>query len=156
MNLYFLTEDSGAGKLAYKSWIQHLFPHLTEAQAISAVEKNHYFLLAGNGYPSYLNRICAALQDIQDYGNIDHFFICVDTEELSLKEKFEEVQEVLKRSPAFENTHVILQNCCIETWFLGHSAMLNAEPRSQTLRTYRDFYDVQRERPRSNGCIRNI
>ena len=113
MNLYFVVEDSGAGKKVYRSWLQHLFPYLSQVQAPVQIASNNYYLVSGRGYPAYKNTINAALEDIQTYPKIDHLFICVDTEELSLDEKFAEIREVLKRSTAFENTHVILHNCCI-------------------------------------------
>jgi len=64
MNLYFLVEGRRTEKKVYSAWIHHVFPHLRKAATIDEVESNHFFIISGNGYPSYYSRIPTALEDI--------------------------------------------------------------------------------------------
>lgn len=43
--------------------------------------------------------------------------------------------------------HSIVQNCCIETWFLGNAKMMRPAPSSDDLARYKAFYDVRTEDP---------
>ena len=142
MNLYFLVEDSGSGKKIYESWIKLYFPNIAKVDASHLVRENNCVVVSGKGYPSYLNRIPESLQDITEHGGFDHFFICIDTEEMSCEEKKMEIESLLISAPSFNNTHIILHHCCIETWFLGHAKMMKSQPEGETLRRFKNFYDV--------------
>ncbi len=151
MNLYFLVEGKRTEKKVYRAWIGHVFPHLSEAHTIEAVMSNHFLLLAGHGYPSYHQRILDALEDIVRHRSIDHFFICIDAEQDSVETKISQINEQISRGPAFPNFHVIVHDCCIETWFLGNRKMLARQPQSEQLRQFRRFYDVNVDDPEEMG-----
>ncbi len=152
MNLYFLVEGKRTEKKVYRAWIGHAFPHLSEANTIEGVQSNHFFLLAGNGYPSYHQRILDALEDIVRHGTIDHFLICIDAEQDSVETKISQINEQISNGPAFPNCHVVVHDCCIETWFLGNRKMLARQPQSEPLRQFKRFYDVSVDDPERMGC----
>jgi len=139
-------------KKGYRAWIKIPFPRLSEAQSIDEVRSDHYFILAGMGYPSYKQRIIAALDDITRHGAIDHFFICVDAEDSGLETKIEEIDAVLSAGQPFAHTHVIVHDCCMETWFLGNDRMVPSNPQGLELRNMKKFYDVRTQHPEKMGC----
>jgi hypothetical protein len=48
--------------------------------------------------------------------------------------------------------HIIIHNCCIETWFLGNSRVMKRNPQSERLRRFKEFYDVSVNCPELMGC----
>ncbi|VEN73426.1 conserved hypothetical protein [Candidatus Desulfarcum epimagneticum] len=151
MNLYFLVEGRRTEKKVYRAWIGYVFPQLTEAGKIEDVHSNHYFIMAGYGYPSYRQRIRESLRDIAGWGNIDHFFICVDCEEETPESKIREIKEIVSEGEHVSNCHVMVQNCCMETWFLGNRRIMKRNPVGEALREYKKFYDVSRDDPEDMG-----
>ena len=152
MNLYFLVEGRRTEKKVYRAWIHHVFPDLREAATIEEVESNHFFLIHGGGYPLYCSRIPAALEDIVRHGVIDGFSICIDAEGYSVESKMNEINKITSEASPFPNCHVIVHNCCMETWFLGYRKMLRRNPQREQLRAFKQFYDVSREDPEQMGC----
>ena len=123
-----------------------------EVSTIEEVQNNQFFIIAGMGYPSYTQRIRDALRDIANHSAFDHFFICVDAEEMEVTAKVAEIQFILDSGPAFPNCHIIVHNCCLETWFLGHAPMLRRNPDSEELRQFKAFYDVSENDPEHMAC----
>ncbi len=153
MNLYFLVEGEQTERKVYRAWLGHVFPHLKEARTIEQVESDCFFILAGYGQPGYQKRIQNAVADILAHGKIDHFFICVDAETDTLAEKVSEVYACLPAQAInIINYHIIVHNCCIETWFLGHRKILRRNPESSRLREFREFYDVGQQDPELMEC----
>lgn len=151
MNLYLLVEGQCTEKKVYCAWIEHVFPHLRQVQRIEDIKSNHFLILAGYGYPSYLQRIPTALVDIEGHGNIDHFLICVDAEEDTVEAKKHEIQQIIRLGPHFHSCHIIVHNCCMETWFLGNAKMLRRHPYSIRLRELISFHDVSSQDPEQMG-----
>jgi hypothetical protein len=147
MNLYFLVEGRRTERKVYRAWLGYTFPNLQEVDKIEDIKSNNFFMITGYGYPSYRQRIREALDNINQLGTIDHFFICIDTEEKSIDAKKEEIERIISEGQAFQNCHIILQNCCIETWFLGHQRMLKRNPTNEILRGFKKFYDVSVDDP---------
>jgi hypothetical protein len=114
---------------------------------IEDVEYDNFYIISGNGYPSYRSRILAALQDIVHHGQFDEFLICVDTEDFSVADKRKEISELVAGGQPFKDTHIILHHCCIESWLLGHGKILKRNPHSETLRRFKAFYDVSEYDP---------
>lgn len=151
MKLYFLVEGDRTEPAIYRRWVEHTFPGITRAAQLSDLRDDGYLIQKGGGYPSCLQRIKAALLDMADTPVVDHFFICVDAEEVPLAERLEEFESTVReeseqarlseRCPALQ-VHVIVQHCCIETWLLGHSKMLRRSPHSPRLVEMKDFFDV--------------
>lgn len=162
MNLYFLVEGDRTEKKLYRYWIRHALPHLSEVNLASDLTGNRFYIISGGGYPSYVDRIRASLLDLKDHPAVDHFFICIDSEEWSYAEKLAEITKELARaeretrvrdgSPHFRS-HVIVQHCCAETWFLGHRRMMTRNPTSPDLLRFQRFFDVGAADPEGMGCL---
>lgn len=149
MNLCFLVEGALTEKYVYRSWIKHTFPALSEVSATGDMKSDTYYIVAGNGNPQYKKRIAELMADFQAYPAIDHFFICVDAESKAYTEAFEEIEsEVAKHSQSPQlSIHIIIQNGCIETWFLGHTGMMQQVASASRMSKYVKFYDVSKKDP---------
>jgi len=147
LNLYVLVEGEETERKVYRAWFSHFFPRLVKVDRIEDIQDNHYFMITGDGYPKYVDKISAALKDVRNHEDIDHLFICVDAEELSFEEKLAEIEKVVAAGPVPRSCFIIVQDCCIETWFLGNGPFMRKNPQSEALRKWKEFYDVSQDDP---------
>ena len=154
MNLCFLVEGALTEKLVYRNWIKHTFPALSEVSTTGDMTADTYYIVAGNGNPQYKKRIAELMEDFRAYPTIDHFFICVDAESKAYTEAFKEIEDEVKAhilAPQL-SVHIIIQNGCIETWFLGHTAMMQRVAGASRMSKYVKFYDVSEKDPELMGA----
>ncbi len=155
MNLYLLVEGRQTERQIYRSWFSHIFPQLQQVDSIDELDDNHYYLITGNGYPSYLNRIKSSLQDIQSCsGRIQHFLIMIDSECMTYEEKKTEIANCIMRDAqeiGFDlssvDVHIVVHHCCIETWLLGNTRFLRRSPSSADFAKWKRRYDVAQYDP---------
>ncbi|KHD06747.1 hypothetical protein PN36_06515 [Candidatus Thiomargarita nelsonii] len=152
MNLYFLVEGETERKV-YEKWVQYQFPHLKLVERIKDIQSNSYYIVSGGGIPAIIDRIENAFKEIKYHGIFDHFLICLDSEQLPyavsfrrIADKILEIQNKIDKKHSFK-THIIMQHCCIETWFLGHQKMLRRNLTNSELIKYKKFYDVSQFDP---------
>ena len=161
MNLLFLVEGGKTEPKVYKAWLQHLFPSLTFVVRPEDMTMNTYRIIAGNGYPSMVDRqnnnsevsrLEACLIDIERFGNVNHFFICIDSEDHSYTARFHELKSKLDDLKSGYNIdsskteiHIIIQHCCFETWALGNAEIPNEYSSigsSTVLSDFQAYYDI--------------
>ena len=161
MNLLFLVEGEKTEPKVYRAWLKHLFPDLIFVNRPEDMMGNTCRIITGNGYPNMVSkpknssapsRLEACLMDIENFNNVDHFFICVDSEDYSYSERFNEVESKLERlksgykiDDSKTEIHLIIQNCCFETWALGNAEISQKYARIKTSTTWSDFqnhYDI--------------
>lgn len=161
MNLLFLVEGGKTEPKVYKAWLQHLFPSLTFVVRPEDMTMNTCRIIAGDGYPNMVSkpkqypgvsRLEACLRDIKTFGNVNHFFICIDSEENSYTDRFHEVKSKLDDLKSGYNIdssktaiHIIIQHCCIETWALGNAEISNEYSSigsSTVLSDFQAYYDI--------------
>ncbi|MFM6181760.1 MAG: hypothetical protein ACKPA8_09690, partial [Dolichospermum sp.] len=161
VNLLFLVEGGKTEPKVYKAWLQHLFPSLTFVVRPEDMTINTCRIIAGNGYPSMVDRqkknpevsrLEACLIDIVKFGNVNHFFICIDSEENSYTDRFHEVKsklDDLKSGCNIDSSkteiHIIIQHCCFETWALGNAEIPNEYSSivsSTVLSDFQAYYDI--------------
>lgn len=148
MNLYFLLEGERTEKRVYGSWIQFAFPGLRLIERIEDATEDCFRLLAGGGFPQILDRISEAAAEIAlAKGRFDHFFICLDADGLGAAERKQAAEAYLKGLKLTVPATVIVQDCCIESWFLGNRAFVRAQPQDLDLIEFRAFYDVRTRDP---------
>ncbi len=165
MNLYFLLEGRRTEPKVYPAWINHQFPNLTRVNRIEDVSSDCFLLYAAKGYPRILQLIEQSFSDIYNHNKnsammIDHFFICLDADDDGYEKRLETVNEKIKKiedtncniSTYQPDYHIIIQNCCIETWFLGNTKMLRRNPQSKRLSIFKKFYDVSAKDPEKMDC----
>ena len=160
MNLFFLVEGQRTEPRVYDAWIKHVFPQLRRAKDIMDVDTNCYCIFSGYGYPQYRKRLQKAFLEIGDHPVIDHFFLCLDSEEQDYAARIIEVQQVIEETAVKTGIHqknhrlelhLVVQHCCIETWFLGHRKMLRKAPMSPQLAEMKRFYDIGENDPELMG-----
>lgn len=156
MNLYFLLEGRRTERKVYRAWAQFAFPKLREVQTPDEMTGDTFYLVSAEGYPDILKRIAEAVGDLADHPSIDHLFVCLDAEESDFATRRREVDECIAAAVVdtrLRDTnpgavlHPIVQDCCIETWFLGHRKVMKAEPQDPELRRCWERFDVRREDP---------
>ncbi len=165
MNLYFLLEGKRTEPKVYPEWIKHKFPNLTRVYKIEDISSDCFLLFAAKGYPRILQLIEQSLADIYNHNAdneimIDHFFICLDADDDGYEIRFNTVNDKIKSmeetgrsiSAYLPDLHIIIQNCCIETWFLGNMRMLKRNPQSKRLAEFKKFCDVSEKDPEKMDC----
>lgn len=157
MNLYFLVEGDETETQLYSSWVPHAFGGFTQIEDYQKAIDNNYFIISGGGYPQYLDRLRQSFENLEEVPSMyEHFFICIDSEEMSAEEKFAEVQEALtlssdatkirQKAPSLQ-THIVIQHCCLETWFLGNQKVMSRNPTSTKLVDFKNYFDVLNNDP---------
>lgn len=169
MNLYFLLEGRRTEPKVYPKWINYKFPHLNRVHKMEDISADCFYLIAAKGYPRILKLIEQSITDIYNYNinnnkNIDHFFICLDADEDGYDTRYNIVNKEIERMKVEDSNiiekhlpdfHVIIQNCCVETWFLGNRKIIKRNPQSKKLSIYKRFYDVSINDPEDMECYTN-
>lgn len=156
MNLYFLLEGRSTEPKLYRAWLRTAFPQLREVFNPAAATDDNFLLISGHGQPAIFGMLDATIQDLCEYKAWDHLFICLDAEEDTHADKLREVALVVEESAARHRQrqrtpdlqiHTIVQNCCIETWFLGNPTIVRPRAQDPQLRQWQEFYDVRTQDP---------
>lgn len=149
MNLYFVVEGKRTENTLYKYWISYLCPHLDLVSHISELTQDNFSIISGGGHPGYLEIIRNAVLDIESLNNVDYFFVCVDSEDLSYDDKREQIENFLRdRCPAVDcEIVIIIQNHCIETWLMGNRRININNASDPELISYREYYNVNVDDP---------
>lgn len=160
MNIYFLVEGKRTERKVYPAWLAYLLPELQRVQSYDEVDKNNYYLFSGEGYPSIIyDHLPNAIEDIRSIGKYNYFVVCLDAEESSVNDIREEVDSFLQSEKIeMGNTQMILiiQNRCIETWFLGNRKIYSRNPQNQPLLNYTRYYNVETDCPEKMGKYQNF
>lgn len=156
MNLYFLVEGRSTEKKVYPKFISHFIgSKLKRVNQFHEVVNNNYFLISGNGYPRILSNVLKnSIQDINSISKYDYLVICIDTDDNNFEERQEEVSKYLEKFKEEgielnESCEIVLivQNRCIETWFLGNERIYKNNPQSIHLKRYQNHYNVKENDP---------
>lgn len=152
MNIYFLVEGRRTEMKVYPKWLSYLVPELQKVQTFDAVKQNNYFIFSGSGFPSLLhNHLRNCVLDINQVGMYDYFVICLDADEKSIEDCKQEIQDFMTQENIRLNTptqfEIIVQNRCLETWFLANPKIFKKNPNSDFLRECVEFYNVKKDDP---------
>lgn len=147
MSLYIIVEGRRTEPRLLRAWLPLLAPAHQAAARVEDVGTRSYFVVAGFGYPSYHERIRAAVADIQRFPNFSWLVVMVDAEELSLADRRAEVQEVIEESRCPIPSVVLVADCCVETWLLGNRKMVRPQASTSELQAHLAHYDVRRHDP---------
>lgn len=133
-----------------------MLPELQRVNHYDEVRENNYFLISAHGYPSIIHEyIPDAISRIKETGKYEYLVVCLDADEDTVESKKQEIDNFIKT----ENIQLgdiklipIVQNRCIETWFLGNRKMFDSrQPLQQPLRDYVQYYDVSAKDPELMG-----
>ncbi len=144
----------------YPQWLSHLLPDLSEVSDPFSVSANSYYVFNGNGYPSLLdNHLKNAIADVNEIGMYNYLVLCLDADDDSVEQRKNEVLTFIKRNDLIlykAKLVIIVQNKCIESWFLGNRKIFTNQPQSKELRNYIKYYNVQINDPESMSKMYNF
>ena len=146
MNVHIVVEGDSEKKI-YPHWVTMVNPNLSYVEHISQIQSNHFTIVSGGGGPQYYEVIDAAIEDVNTYGNIDRLVVAVDSEEMSIDEKYKEVEAHLSKTPCVAAVRIVIQHFCLEAWALGNRAIIRPNPQDAKLREYKKFYNVRTHDP---------
>jgi hypothetical protein len=150
MNIYFLLEGKSTESDIYPMWLSYLIPEITRVNHSDDVKQNNYYLFSSNGIPDIYEDIIDAIKDINKINKYNYLVICLDADELTVDERRTEIFEEIKNEEQLIKTQlkIIVQNRCIETWFLGNRRLYTKNPvRSKKFIEYSRFYNVAKDDP---------
>lgn len=159
MNIYFLVEGLSECEF-YPQFVEHYFGKLlTKVNFPTDANSNNYYLIGDGGYPFIYTgpkypvnsspSLKNAILDINNNPVYDYLVICLDADELTVKERVEEFDKYIQKYATegvvlnnYCEYKLIVQNRCIETWFLGNKKMYKRNPTSEPLISYQRYYNV--------------
>jgi hypothetical protein len=160
MNFYFVFEGK-TEEIVYKKWLSVLLPDLTEVENFDDVNLNNYYAVGNKGYPSCCKTTANAIQDINQTPKYDYLVLFIDADHCTVSErKAEALEEInlelenklFKTLPQNCKLEIIVQNVCIETWFLGNKNFFVRHPQNNNdLKKYIDYFDVSQSNPEDLG-----
>lgn len=155
MNLYFLVEGKRTERKVYPAWLAYLLPELQQVKNYEDINQNNYYLFSGEGYPSIIyDHLPNAIEDITAIGKYNYLVVCLDAEENTVTEIKQEIYDCIQdKRINLGNTKLILiiQNRCLETWFLGNRKIYSKNPQSSPLLDYTRYYNVSENCPELMG-----
>lgn len=147
MNIYVVVEGELCARYIYESWISFFNPNLLPVDDLFAIEDNNYAVLASMGYPFYFQVIEDAIEDVNGTNNVDRLVLAVDSEEMTFDEKLNEMLHFLNGKQCSAEIKVVVQHFCFETWALGNKKVGPRNPKTDTLRNYKAFFNVLNNDP---------
>jgi hypothetical protein len=141
MNYYIVVEGK-TEKPVYVKWIPLVNKKLSYVDDLDKIKNNNFFIVSGGGSPFYFNVIEDAIEDVNSLDIIDCLVIAVDSEEMTKKEKFDEITDFVKEKSCIKPVKIIVQHFCIETWALGNKKIVKRYPADSILREYRAYFDI--------------
>lgn len=154
MNIYFLVEGKTEKKV-YPKWLPFLIPELKQVQQHDKVVHNNYFVFMGNGYENLLSHLPNSIGDVNDMGEFDYFIVCIDADDKQAEERRQEVLDAIEEGnialAANTQLAIVVQQKCMETWFLGNPAIFKENPENNFLKVCVPFYNVKQDDPELMG-----
>ena len=151
MNLYFILEGEQTEVKLYPKWISYILPHYLKVDFENQVKNNNYYLFSGGGIPSLYKHTVNAIKNINDNPIFDKLIVCLDGEEIGAEERIKEIEKYIIASKEILNDkcklEIVVQNICIETWFLGNRKIVKKTPEGKRLREFINHYNVIVEDP---------
>jgi hypothetical protein len=151
MNLYFLLEGDKTEVMLYPKWISYLKPELKQVDFEKDVIENNYYIFTGGGIPSIYNHTVNAIKNINDNPVFDKLIVCLDGEEIGVEARIAEIKGYISQSGVKLNEkceiEYVIQNVCIESWFLGNRKIVKRNPENLKLREFIKYYNVVENDP---------
>jgi hypothetical protein len=153
MSIYCLVEGK-TEKATYPSWFQYLLPKYTEVKQPEQASAKNYFVFSAGGQPLW-NQLEGAIATVNEFSQYKYLLLCADLEWRLDRQTFihEAEAELIKRGSTPKHAEIIyiLQNRCIETWFLGNQNLMKQNKCRAACKEYLEFYDVSIHCPELMG-----
>ena len=142
MNYYIVVEGK-TEKYAYHAWIPQINSELTPVNLPEFVTENNYYIVSSMGYPQIFETIDKAIEDVNEIGLYNRLVIFSDSEDMTLEEKQQEIQDYINGKYCSIEIFIIIQHFCFETWALGNRVVFRRNPKTDKLKQFRRIYDVR-------------
>jgi hypothetical protein len=155
MNLAFLVEGSTEFKL-YPKWINHLSttPFTECTTGYHDVVNNQFTIFDVTGIGKMGKEIIVAINEIIANPVFDYLVIVVDADDNSTTDRLTLINGVLSAPttptlPSNCRVKIIVQQVCIETWFIGHTDHFRATKtcRDRGILAFMAEYDAENNDP---------
>lgn len=153
MNYYVIVEGESTEKKNYKNWIEYINPKLNYKTNIDDMVENDFMICAGYGYPCYMQIIENAIYDVNDNCNIDKLVVCVDSEDSSFEDKYEEIDNFIKLKSLIKPYSIVIQHFCVETWLLANRKVHSKNISNPDLRKYIKLFNTHKNDPELLPCL---
>lgn len=151
MNLYFILEGDKTEVILYPQWIEYVLTNYSKVDFENEATENSYYIFSGGGIPSIYNHTVNAIKNINDNPIYDKLIVCLDGEEIGVEARLNEIKSYIDKSGVKLTEsceiHFVVQNICIETWFLGNKKIVKKIPEGLKLREFLTHYDVTENDP---------
>lgn len=151
MNLYVILEGEKTEVILYPKWISYVLPNYTQVYFEKDVLKNNYYIFSGGGIPSIYNHTVNAIKNINENPVFDLLIVCLDGEEIGTEARKKEIKDYIEKSGVKLTNkckiEFVIQNVCIETWFLGNRKIVKKIPEGLLLKEFINHYNVIVEDP---------
>lgn len=151
MNLYFVLEGEQTEIQLYPKWIEYFLPELQQVYFEKDVVANNYYIFSGGGIPSIYNHTINAIKNINNNPIFDRLIVCLDGEEIGVEDRIIEAKKKIEDSGVIlvDNCkiEIIIQNICIETWFLGNRRVIKRNPSNSNLNSFLVNHNVINQDP---------
>jgi hypothetical protein len=139
----------------YPEWVKYFTPSIEYIDDFERFKESDsgFFLVSGEGYPSILNHLENSGKDIENIGNVDHFFIILDCDESTVIQRENEVKNQIKLLNLNINSEItiIIQKRCFETLLLGNNQAIPRQPNNYPLIDYYRYFNVTTNDPEDMG-----
>ncbi len=159
MNLFFLVEGEVAETTIYRGWLAHLVPQLREVDSPQDAMVQNYYLISSGGQSKTKPAIKEAINEVNARGNYDYLVVCLDAEESTVELLTDEIHDYLQQLADQESLQLeksqfilIVQNRCLETWFLGNRTIYPVTPKDKELSDYLVYYHAAYADPELMGA----
>lgn len=146
MNVYVVTEGIAEQKV-YVEWIPLINDRLVQVTDLDQVVQDTFYLVSGNGYPSYFEMISNAIEDVNRYTAFSRLVVSVDSEDMTREEKLAEVEEFVSDKGCRVEVVIVVQHFCFEAWALGNRKIVRPNTQSVRLKRFRQIHDVRTRDP---------
>ncbi|MCP4978374.1 MAG: hypothetical protein GY931_19685 [Maribacter sp.] len=147
MNYYIVVEGKRTEKIVFSEWIPQLNRSLNQVSLPGELVRNNFMIMTGKGYPNILKIVRNAAQDISAFPHYGQLIVSLDAEDEDPQVVRNIVLTTVHNVNRQLNPEIIVQNSCIESWFLGNQRAFRRFPQSLEAQAWKRFYDVQNHCP---------
>ncbi|WP_318443376.1 hypothetical protein [Photobacterium leiognathi] len=130
---------------AYPEWLKYHLPTVARCNHIDEFKNSEqgYMLFSGEGYPSIIDHISNAVEDVK-YALADYLFIILDSDEDSIEVRRERIQEIIDELdiPTRLKVVIVVQNRCFETLLLGNKQAVPRRAQSEPLISFYRYFNA--------------
>ena len=156
MNFFFLVEGKNTEVEAYPRFIEHFVDGYYQVNTLDELEFNNYIVESGYGYPSIFNIFDDTLLKIAEFNKknkhinkkVDTLVLVIDADNYktpsiakkSVEQRINEKKVMIKDAKI--SVRHIVQNLCIESWFLGNKEAF-PDSYNDEFKKYVEYFNVK-------------